>query len=124
MRSAPSRRSAPTTRGCRREPSPSSTRSGSTRLGASSSRRPASTPLTDSSPALQEAVIASEDRRFYRHGGVDGAALVAATVRRLMGGSLRGASTISMQLAALFDPALHRQGGPRTLTQKLRQMRL
>ena len=82
------------------------------------------TPLTDISPALQEAVIASEDRRFYRHGGVDGAALVAATVRRLMGGSLRGASTISMQLAALFDPALHRQGGPRMLTQKLRQMRL
>ena len=64
------------------------------------------TPLTDISPALQEAVIASEDRRFYRHGGVDGAALAAATARRLMGGSLRGASTLSMQLAALLDPAL------------------
>jgi penicillin-binding protein 1C len=34
-------------------------------------RRLAWPPLADISPALQAAVIASEDRRFYRHGGVD-----------------------------------------------------
>jgi penicillin-binding protein 1C len=55
---------------------------------------------------------------------VDGAALAAATVQRLMGGPPRGASTISMQLAALLDPALRRHGGPRTVEQKWRQMRL
>ena len=34
-------------------------------------RRLAWTPLSAISPALQAAVIVSEDRRFYRHGGVD-----------------------------------------------------
>ena len=41
-------------------------------------RRLAWTPLADISPALQAAVIASEDRRFYRHGGVDALAFVGA----------------------------------------------
>lgn len=82
------------------------------------------TPLGEISPALQAAVIASEDRRFYRHGGVDGRAVVAAGVQRLSGGAPRGASTISMQLATLLDPDLRRRGAPRTLVQKWRQMRV
>lgn len=81
------------------------------------------TPLADISPALQNAVITSEDRRFYRHHGIDARALLAAALRRITGGPLRGASTISMQLAALLDPSVQRRGGPRTLAQKWRQMR-
>ena len=87
-------------------------------------RRLGWTPLDEISPALRSAVLASEDRRFFAHGGVDGRAVVAAGLQRMAGGHLRGASTITMQLATLLDPELHRRGGPRTLHQKWRQMRL
>lgn len=80
--------------------------------------------LGEVSPALQAAVLASEDRRFYRHGGVDVRAVAAAALQRLSGGPPRGASTISMQLATFVDPQLRRRGGPRTPAQKWRQMRL
>ena len=80
--------------------------------------------LAEISPALQAAVITSEDRRFYRHGGVDGKALGTVAVRRIMGGPRRGASTISMQVAALLRADLGHNGAPRGLGQKWRQMRL
>ena len=89
-----------------------------------SARRLAWTGLEEISPALQAAVIASEDRRFYEHGGVDGRALAAAALRRMIGGPSRGASTISMQLGALVDPRLRRREGSRTPAQKWRQMRV
>jgi penicillin-binding protein 1C len=81
------------------------------------------TALDDVSPALVQAVLASEDRRFEAHGGVDGRALLAAAWGRLSGGPPRGASTITMQLAGLLDPALRRRREPRGLAQKLRQIR-
>jgi penicillin-binding protein 1C len=87
-------------------------------------RRLAWTPLADISPALQAAVIASEDQRFYRHGGVDALAFVGAVVRWPLGRPRRGASTVSMQLATLMHPELRRRGVSRTLAQKWRQMRL
>jgi penicillin-binding protein 1C len=40
------------------------------------------TGLGDVSPALQAAVLASEDRRFHVHGGVDAPALAAAARAR------------------------------------------
>jgi membrane peptidoglycan carboxypeptidase len=87
-------------------------------------RRLAWTPLAAISPALMAAVIESEDRRFYRHGGVDPRALAAAAWQSVTGGPPRGASTLTMQVAALTDRELRRRGGPRTLGQKWRQMRL
>ena len=75
-------------------------------------RRLGWTPLDEISPALRSAVLASEDRRFFAHGGVDGRAVVAAGLQRIAGGHLRGASTITMQLATLLDPELRRRGGP------------
>jgi penicillin-binding protein 1C len=81
-------------------------------------------PLSAISPALQAAVIASEDRRFYGHGGVDGRALCAAALLWLTSGARRGASTISMQLVGLLDPEVSHDSKPRTLAQKWRQMRL
>jgi penicillin-binding protein 1C len=80
--------------------------------------------LGDVSPALQSAVLASEDRRFHAHGGVDGRAIAAAALQRIMGHGARGASTITMQLASFLDPTLGRRGGPRSLPQKVRQMRV
>ncbi len=82
------------------------------------------TPLADVSPALRTTIVAAEDRRFFTHGGVDWRAVAAGMLRPIVGGPRRGASTISMQVAAVVDPALRRVTGQRTLAQKLRQMRL
>ena len=45
------------------------------------------------------AVIAAEDQRFYRHRGFDTASMLLAVETWLDGGRLRGASTISQQVA-------------------------
>ena len=80
--------------------------------------------LAEISPALRAAVIASEDRRFFSHGGVDARALVAAAFQWAARGPRRGASTISMQVASLLTGSRRQGGVPRTLVQKWRQMRL
>jgi penicillin-binding protein 1C len=80
------------------------------------------TPVAEISPALREAVLASEDRRFYEHAGVDWQALGSAAWQNLFRtGGARGASTITMQLAGLLEPALLGRGGQRTLRQKWAQ---
>ena len=86
-------------------------------------RRLAWTPLADISPALREAVVTSEDRRFQSHHGVDFAALAGSVARRLAGRRGRGASTLTMQVAAMLDPRIARAAmRRRTALQKLRQM--
>jgi penicillin-binding protein 1C len=79
-------------------------------------------PLGAIAPAVREAVIASEDRRFERHGGVDWHGLAGSAWAALHGRSARGASTLTMQLAGFLAPEL---GGPgaRTFRDKLRQVR-
>ena len=87
-------------------------------------RRLAWTPLGEVSPALERAVIASEDRRFFEHHGVDLRALAGAAAHGLVSGHARGASTITMQVAGLIDPAFGRAGRHRrSISQKLAQMR-
>jgi len=78
-------------------------------------------PLQDISVSLQRAVILSEDRRFYSHEGIDWRAMAAAAWGNLTGDPLRGASTISMQLLALADPAYRRGPGGRSVIQKMDQ---
>ena len=58
-------------------------------------------PLQRVSPALVRAVIISEDNQFCRHWGIDVRELTAAIERseRIGEDGLRGASTISMQVA-------------------------
>jgi penicillin-binding protein 1C len=77
--------------------------------------------LSDVSPALIEAVLASEDKRFYRHDGVDWRAASAA-VKAILSGGRRGASTLTMQLAAYLNPGLDRSGR-RSVLDKWRQAR-
>ncbi|SDO24467.1 monofunctional biosynthetic peptidoglycan transglycosylase [Filomicrobium insigne] len=55
-------------------------------------------PLNKISPKLVHAVIVSEDGRFCRHWGIDPREILAA-IRRANGGTPRGASTMTMQLA-------------------------
>ena len=61
------------------------------------------TPLGEMDPQLIQAFVAVEDRRFYRHVGVDLVAIARAALTDLEGRHLvSGASTISMQLARLL----------------------
>lgn len=67
-------------------------------------------------PAYLRALVCLEDRRFYVHSGVDGAAVLRALAtnvgrRRIVS----GASTLTMQLARMLVPR------PRSFSAKLRQ---
>ncbi|MCB1057707.1 MAG: penicillin-binding protein 1C [Acidobacteria bacterium] len=63
---------------------------------------------------LRRAIIASEDQRFYEHPGVDPVAVARAAFDNLRARRVvSGASTLSMQIARMADPA------PRTLGSKL-----
>jgi penicillin-binding protein 1C len=85
-------------------------------------RRLAWTPLRDVSPVARDILVAAEDRRFREHGGIDWIALAGAARDRLEGKRSRGASTLSMQVAAYLAPDLATPGS-RGLRDKLRQMR-
>ncbi|HEY3491141.1 MAG TPA: penicillin-binding protein 1C [Candidatus Deferrimicrobiaceae bacterium] len=76
------------------------------------------------SPAMVRAILASEDRRFMRHHGVDWRALASAAAGNLLRGGRRGASTISMQLAGMLDGGRGRGvSGRRKLPGKVAQLR-
>ena len=86
-------------------------------------RRGAWVALADVSPVFVQMMLRSEDRRFFEHGGVDWWAVPAAAWSNLWHEQVRGASTLSMQLAALLDPSLQRRGGARSFLQKMHQAR-
>ena len=56
-------------------------------------------PMSEITPNLKYAVIASEDQRFYEHSGFDFDAIEKALEERRQGKRNRGASTISQQTA-------------------------
>jgi len=86
-----------------------------TTLHAEVNRTPV--PLSKISPDLQHAVIAIEDRNFYRHGGVDFQALVRAAVADVNSGKIvQGGSTITQQYVKLVYT-----GSERTLSRKLKE---
>ena len=78
-------------------------------------------PLADVSPALRQALVLSEDKRFFEHSGVDWRAVSAAAWGNLWNQRTRGASTITMQLAGLLDGDWRQGPGGRTVVQKLGQ---
>jgi penicillin-binding protein 1C len=80
------------------------------------------TPLKDISPALAGTILQAEDKRFRDHSGVDYLSFGTALVKGLTSESLRGASTITMQLASILDRDLQPQKGKRTLWQKGNQI--
>ena len=56
--------------------------------------------LADTPPYLVQAIVATEDRRFFTHGGVDPLGLVRALASNLRAGEIRqGGSTLTQQLA-------------------------
>lgn len=72
-------------------------------------------PLRELPQELAKALVAAEDKRFYRHGGVDFAAAARALWQQLQGHS-GGASTISMQVAKLYNPS-----APRNMRTKIKE---
>ncbi|MBO9665698.1 MAG: penicillin-binding protein 1C [Bdellovibrio sp.] len=74
--------------------------------------------LKETSPAFVQALLKSEDREFFRHGGVDYKSLVASFYQRLVKSSNRGGSTLSMQTVKLAYPSRSWRG----LSGKFRQI--
>ena len=58
-------------------------------------------PLTNISKFMRDAMVAAEDREFYRHNGVDLKGVVRAFVNNNNGKQKQGASTITMQWVRL-----------------------
>jgi len=71
-------------------------------------------------PVLTDMLIAYEDKRFWRHSGVDMRAMARAVGQAVIAGEVRsGGSTLTMQVARLLE-----NSGTGTVRGKLRQMRL
>ncbi|MFL5523964.1 MAG: transglycosylase domain-containing protein, partial [Gemmatimonadaceae bacterium] len=72
---------------------------------------------------VQQAFIATEDRRFYQHGGLDWRGFFRALAANLKaGGTRQGFSTITMQVAR--NTFAVRRYPARSLRQKLTELRL
>jgi len=77
--------------------------------------------LSEYSAYLPDAVVASEDSRFYWHFGIDPCGIVRALFVNLMASDIRqGASTITQQLARSLYPDY--VGRENTIGRKLREM--
>jgi penicillin-binding protein 1C len=76
--------------------------------------------LADVSPALRQAIVVSEDKRFYEHSGVDWRGAAGAAWANLWNTRTRGASTVTMQLTGLLDDDPQRSG-QRSIAQKASQ---
>jgi membrane peptidoglycan carboxypeptidase len=89
------------------------------------------TKLADMSPNIQQAIVAAEDSRFYKHKGVDAKGVARAFVaNQQAGGVSQGASTLTMQYVrmALRDsaqtPLEVQQATEQSSLRKVREMRL
>jgi penicillin-binding protein 1C len=80
------------------------------------------TSLKDISPVLRVAVVKAEDKRFYEHPGFDYQSIGAGILQGLTSESLRGASTITMQLASLLDREIQPNQERKSLWQKGKQI--
>ena len=70
----------------------------------------------DIPPFVINAILASEDKNFFTHEGIDKAAILRALAKRMLQESRSGASTLTMQIAK------HLRGGtghPSTETEKI-----
>ena len=55
--------------------------------------------VADIPPLFVSAILASEDKNFFKHEGVDKAAIMRAFAKRMLSESRSGASTLTMQIA-------------------------
>jgi len=76
-------------------------------------------PIEEISPHVVNALIATEDHRFYEHWGIDMQGVFAAIFQIVTTGNIRGASTISQQLARNLYKKIGREF---SIIRKLREM--
>jgi penicillin-binding protein 1A len=76
-------------------------------------------PLERVPPMVVQAVLASEDRNFYSHGGIDPVGITRAALADLRGRPLQGGSTITQQYVKQVYLS-----NERTLTRKVREAAL
>ena len=68
--------------------------------------------LDDISPSVVDALVATEDHRFYEHNGIDRRRLASSVVHTILGNT-QGGSTITMQLARnLYPDEIGKAFGP------------
>lgn len=90
--------------------------------------------LDNISPAMQDAIVAIEDNRFYEHGGVDVKGVARAVASNLTKDSTQGASTLTMQYVnnVLIDQGVAEGksadeltvSGTKNITDKIREAKL
>ncbi|HEV7963418.1 MAG TPA: transglycosylase domain-containing protein [Actinoplanes sp.] len=86
-------------------------------------------PLSEVAPVMQQAIVASEDTRFYQHNGVDLKGVARALVAN-GGGDSQGASTLTMQYvrqSAIYSAKTPEDvvaASEKTKTRKVREMKL
>ncbi|MBC7733718.1 MAG: penicillin-binding protein 1A [Bacteriovorax sp.] len=88
-------------------------------LGEYGEERRNFTPLAQIPKVMQEAVLASEDARFYEHNGVDIRGVLRAGLAQFNRSRSQGASTITMQVARNFYLSTEK-----TYTRKIYEMLL
>ena len=74
--------------------------------------------LKDVPEQLKEAIIATEDKNFYRHGGYDIFGLARSSIQNILAGRVvQGASTITQQLARILFLS-----NEKTFTRKIKEL--
>lgn len=92
-------------------------------IGHLATVRRVNVPISAVPKHVQEAFVATEDRRFYEHNGLDWRGVVRATARNLSAGGIRqGFSTITMQVA--HNSFLQDRYNGRSLRRKLIELRM
>ena len=75
---------------------------GKAKIGQFAEQNRESIPLADMPQAMQNAVIAAEDRTFYTNKGIDPKGIVRAAFSNAQGNSTQGASTITQQYVKIL----------------------
>lgn len=73
-----------------------------TRLGSFAEVNRISVPLSEVSPYMQHAVVASEDRTFYQNNGIDLKGIARAFYNNIRGNATQGGSTLTQQYAERY----------------------
>ena len=87
-------------------------------IGEFGQERRAFVPIEQVPNVMKDAILAIEDRRFYKHGGIDTTGILRAIRNNLTGRGHEGASTITMQVAKNF---FSNPDSPRNIWTKIKE---
>src|SRR4051794_40010583 len=98
---------------------------GKTRLGFISGATLRVPVAADEIPdVVREATVAVEDRRFFKHKGVDFEGILRAAVKNVEGGEIQGGSTLTMQLVRNLYTGERARAGVAGYKRKIREAKL